>query len=240
VRSILLIARREFTSIFRSPQGFIIAALYLGLVGLYFNLQVLKGEKYSADVLKDFFQALSGFTMFFSIFISMGLIAKERESHTFPLLLTSPVKDFQIVLGKFLGAYLFLILLTLATIYMPLLVMVNGKVSWGHVFSGYLGITMLGGACLGIGTFGSSLTRSQIVAIFVSLGIGVPMVLFWLLGKHVDKPLSDIFGYMAIHNIHFSSFKSGKIHLRDIVFYFSIMSFFLFAATRMLESRRWR
>jgi ABC-2 type transport system permease protein len=240
VRRVLLIARREFVSFFRSPQGYIIAALYLGWVGLDFNVRVLDGEKYSAEVLNQFFFDLSGATMFFSIFISMGLIARERETGTFPLLLTAPVKDIQVVLGKFLGAYFYLILLTLATIYMPMLVMVNGKVSWGHVFAGYSGELLLGGAALAIGTFGSSLTRSQIVAVFVSLGIGAPMVLFWKMGRHADKPLDDIFAYLALHNIHFSAFKAGKVHLRDIVYYLSVMAFFLFSATRILESRRWR
>jgi len=241
MKSIWLIARREFASVFRSPQGYIIAALYLGLVGLDYNLRVLGGgEKFSADILKGFFQELSGFTMFVSVFISMGLIAKERENGTIPLLLTSPVKDYQIVTGKFLGAFLFLALLTLATVYMPMLVLVNGKVAWGHVFAGYLGTILLGASVLGIGTFGSSLTKSQIVAVFITLGIGIPMVLFWMLGRTVDQPLNEIFSYMALHNIHFSAFRDGKIHLRDIVFYLSVVVFFLFSDTRMLDSRRWR
>lgn len=241
MKSVYLIARREAVSILRSPQGFVIAALYLALVGLDFNLRVMGGgAKYSADVLTGFFHELSGFTMFFSVFISMGLVAKERETGTFPLILTSPVKDFEIILGKFFGAYFFLALLTLVTVYMPMLVMVNGKVSWGHVCAGYMGVLLLGAAVLAIGTFSSALTRSQIVAVFVTLGIGVPMVLFWLLGRFADRPLNDIFAYLAIHNIHFAPFKAGKVHLRDVVYYLSVSAFFLFAAARSLESRRWR
>ena len=241
MRSIWLIARREFVSIVRSPLGFIIGSIYLAVVGLYFNGFVLgNGEQYSSDVLSDFFYALSGFTMFFTVFISMGTLAKERENGTIALLLTSPLQDYQIILGKFFGVWGFLVLLTLATLYLPLLIMVHGKISWGHVMAGYGGVILLGGASLAIGLFGSSLTRSQIVAIFVTLGIGTSMVLLWKLGRLADRPLNDIYAYLALHNLHFMSFRSGKVHLRDIAYYLSVTTFFLFLATRMLESRRWR
>jgi len=241
VREVGLLARREFVAFFRSAQGYVIAALYLAMVGLDFNLRVLGGgAKFSSEVVSGFFFELSGFTMFFSVFISMGLIARERETGTMPLLSTSPLSDAHIVMGKYLGALLFLLLITAATIYMPMLIMVHGKVSAGHLLAGYLGVLLLGGATLAVGTFGSAVTRSQIVAVFVSLGIGTPLVLFWLLGRYADRPLNDVFSYLAIHNLHFSPFRSGKVHLRDIVYYFSVIGFFLFAATRMLESRRWR
>lgn len=241
MREVGLLARREFVAFFRSAQGYVIAALYLAMVGLDFNLRVLGGgAKFSADVVSGFFFELSGFTMFFSVFISMGLVARERETGTMPLLTTSPLGDVHIVIGKYLGALLFLLVMTAATIYMPMLIMVHGKVSAGHLLAGYLGVLLLGGAALAVGTFGSAVTSSQIVAVFVSLGIGVPLVLFWLLGRYADRPLNDIFAYLAIHNLHFAPFRSGKVHLRDIVYYLSVIGFFLFAATRVLESRRWR
>lgn len=241
MREITLLARREFVSFFRSPQGWVISAVYLALLGLDFNLRVIGGgEAYSADVLSNFFFELSGFTMFFSVFISMGLIARERETQTMPLLFTSPLSETEIVLGKYAGAWLFLVLLTLATLYMPAMILVNGKISMGHLVAGYLGVILLGGAALAIGTFGSALSRSQMVAVFISLGIGAPLVLFWLLGRMADRPLNDIFSYLAIHNLHFAPFKAGKIHLRDVVYYLSVTGFFLFCSARVLESRRWR
>jgi ABC-2 type transport system permease protein len=178
--------------------------------------------------------------MIASIPVSMRLVAEEHQNGTMSLLLASPVRDYQIIFGKFLGAFGFLTLLILVTFYMPLLIMIHGKVSWGHVLAGYLGTVLLGGASLAIGTFGSSLSRSQIIAVFVSAFLLMAMVLAWLLGRYADKPLDDIFAHLALHNIHYFSFKGGKIHLRDIVYYCSVIFFFLFAATRMLESRRWR
>jgi ABC-2 type transport system permease protein len=238
---IILIAIREFMAIVRSPLGFIVAALFLFLLGLDFHLRVLGGsQKYSSDVLASFFYDLSGFVICLCVLTSMGLLARERESGTIVLLLTSPVKDSQIVLGKFLGALTFLVVLCLLTLYMPLLIMANGKVSVGHVVSGYTGVLLLGCAVLSIGTFASSLTRYQFVAVLVSLGIGIPLILLWLAGRFADPPLNEIFAYMALHSIHFSPFKNGKIELSNIVYYLSVSAFFLFAASRILESRRWR
>ena len=88
--------------------------------------------------------------------------------------------------------------------------------------------------------FGSALSRSQITAVFISAFLLTTMVLFWLLSKITDAPLKDVFMYLALHNLHFNAFKSGEVHLRDIVYYASVCIFFLFAATRVLESRRWR
>ena len=156
MKNVWLIARRELTATLRSPLGFVVAALVLALDGLLFNLWAMGGgEKLSAEVLYEFFYAVSGTTMVAAVFISMRLLAEEQQTGTINLLLTSPIQDHQIVLGKFLGAYLFLALLTLVTLYMPLLIMVHGKISWGHLLAGYLGLLLLGAAALAIGTFGS-------------------------------------------------------------------------------------
>jgi ABC-2 type transport system permease protein len=241
MRNLALIARRELGYILRSPIGFLVAALVLAVVGLLFNVRALGGsEKLSTSVLMQFFFDFSGVVMIASVPISMRLFAEERQTGTLDLLLTSPLKDWQIVLGKFLGAYAFMILLTAATIYMPLLILVHGKVAFGHLFAGYLGIVLLAGGCLSVGLFGSALSKSQITAVFVTAFLLTAMVLFWLLSKVTDSPLKDFFMYLALHNVHFSSFKSGEIHLKDIVYYASVCLFFLFAATRVLESRRWR
>ncbi|HOX47412.1 MAG TPA: ABC transporter permease [Myxococcota bacterium] len=241
MKNVWLIARRELTATLRSPLGFVVAALVLALDGLLFNLWAMGGgEKLSAEVLYEFFYAVSGTTMVAAVFISMRLLAEEQQTGTINLLLTSPIRDHQIVLGKFLGAYLFLALLTLVTLYMPLLIMVHGKISWGHLLAGYLGLLLLGAAALAIGTFGSCVARSQVVAAFVAGGILVALLLMWLLGRVADRPLADVFSYLALHNAHFKDFMGGKIHLRDIVYYLSVSAFFLVAATRMLESRRWR
>lgn len=241
MKRIWLIAKRELAATIRSPLGFVVAALILTIAGLLFNTRALGSEpKLSAEVLAQFFFDLSGLIMIASVPISMRLLAEERQNGTLALLFTSGLSDAKIVLGKFTGAMVFLAALTLATIYMPLLILVHGHVSWGHLLAGYFGLLLLGAASLSVGIFGSALARNQIMAVFITAFLLAALVLFWMVAKVSEPPLADIFMYIALHNVHFFPFKEGVIHLRDVVYYISVSGFFLFCATRILESRRWR
>jgi ABC-2 type transport system permease protein len=237
----LLIARRELSGYLRTLSGYIIIAVILALNGLFFNAYALGGaSKRSAEVLSQFFYYSSGFTIVASVFISMRLLAEERQTGTLPLLYSSPLRDRDIVLGKFLAGLAFLSLYVLCTLYMPLLVMVNGKVSFGHVAAGYLGLLLLGSASLAVGTFGSALARNQLLAAITSAVMLVALILCWLLARITEKPLSDVFSAMSLWNQHFPPFQSGLVHIRDVVYYLVVTYVALFAATRVLEARRWR
>ncbi len=237
----LLIARRELAAYLRTFQGYIIIAMVLAVDGLLFNAFALGGvSKRSSEVLSLFFQFSSGTTMVASVFISMRLLAEERQAGTLLLLYSSPVKDHEIVLGKFLSALAFLALMTLATVFMPLLVMVHGKLSLGHIAAGYLGLLLLGSASLAIGTFGSALARNQVLAAVLSGCMLVALLTCWLLARITEQPLSDVFSALALWNQHFQPFQAGVVHARDIVYYLSVTYVALFAATRVLEARRWR
>jgi ABC-2 type transport system permease protein len=237
----MLIARRELAAYMRTWIGYIIIASVWVVDGILFNAFVLDGpDKRSAEVLSQFFYVSSGTTMIASILISMRLLAEERQQGTINLLYSSPITDAQIVVGKYLSALAYLAILTLGTIYMPALVMVNGKVSWGHVFGGYFGLMLLGSAALAIGTFGSSLVRSQVLAAIASTAMLVALLVAWLLGRVTERPFNEIFTGLALHGNHFRPFQAGVVHLRDVVFYVVFTYFFLFAATRVLEARRWR
>src|SRR5262249_52421131 len=153
----LLIARRELASYLGTLSGYVIIAIVLAVDGLLFNAYAMGGgSKRSSEVLAAFFYFSAGTTMVASVFISMRLLAEERQAGTLNLLYSSPVRDGEIVLGKFLAAFGFMAVLTLLTFYMPALVMVNGKVSFGHILAGYLGLLLLGSASLAIGTLGSA------------------------------------------------------------------------------------
>jgi ABC-2 type transport system permease protein len=241
MKSILLIVRREFTAYFKSPLGYIIIGLVLFIDGLLFNVYALGGEeKFSFDVLRLFFYFSSGTTMIASVFISMRLLAEERQTKTIVLLYTSPIKESQIIIGKFLSGFLFLFFMTILTIYMPLLIFVNGKVSFGHIIGGYLGILLLGSASLAIGVFGSSLAKSQILAAIISGGIIVTMLLFWKLAQITDSPLNEIFAYLSLYEKHFIPFMRGIVNTRSVIYYLVVTYFFLFISIRVLEARRWR
>src|SRR5690349_4304684 len=163
----LLIARREFFAYLRSPLGIVVVAAVLLIDGLWFYSQALSRHMLSAEVLTEFFNGASGLTMIASIPLSMRLLAEERQSGTFTLLNTSPVKNTEIVAGKFLSAFAVVTIMNALTIYMPLLILVNGKVSWGQVGVGYFGLFLLGAAATAIGLFGSALARSQVVAVIL-------------------------------------------------------------------------
>ncbi len=237
----LLIARRELGAYFRSMTGYVIAAIVLLVDGLLFNIFALgSGEKLSAEIVSQFFFYSSGLTMIASVFISMRLLAEERQTGTLVLLTSSPVHDWEIVLGKFLSAFVFLALMTLATVYMPLLVLVNGKISFGHLAAGYLGLLLLGGAALAIGTFGSAIARTQVLAAIFSGCFVTALVLFFHLAKVTEKPFSEVALALALWGRHFPPFQTGTIHARDVVYYLAIIYVALFGATRVLEARRWR
>nr|WP_217441796.1 MULTISPECIES: ABC transporter permease [unclassified Myxococcus] len=237
----MLIARRELSGYLRTLSGYVVIAVILALNGLFFNAYALGGaSKRSAEVLSQFFYYSSGFTIVASVFISMRLLAEERQTGTLPLLYSSPLRDRDIVLGKFLAGLAFLSLYVLCTLYMPVLVLVNGKVSFGHVAAGYLGLLLLGSASLAVGTFGSALARNQLLAAITSAVMLVALILCWLLARITEQPLSDVFSAMSLWNQHFPPFQSGLIHVRDVVYYLVVTYVALFAATRVLEARRWR
>ncbi len=241
MRPIALIVRRELGAYLRSPLGWVVAAVALLLDGLLFNFFAMGDTaRKSAEVLSLFFYFSSGTTMIASVFISMRLLAEERQTGTINLLYSAPVRDVEIVLGKFLSALGFLSLMTLATTFMPLLIFVHGKISLGHMAAGYIGLLLLGSAALGLGTLGSALARSQVLAAIISGCLVVAMVLCWLIGRVTEQPLSNLFTALALHGTHFQPFQAGIVHLRDVVYYLAVTYVALFAAARVLEARRWR
>ncbi len=237
----LLIARRELSAYLRSMTGYIIAAAVLVVDSLLFHGMAMGGQdKLSGEVLSMFFFFSSGTTAIASVFISMRLLAEERQTGTLVLLTSSPIKDWEIVLGKFLSAFVFLSLITLITVYMPMLIFVNGKISIGHLVAGYLGLVLLGAAALAIGTFGSALAKTQVLAAIFSGCIVTAMYVCWMLARVTERPFSDVFVALALYGKHFPPFQAGAVHLRDVAYYIVVTYVALFAATRVLEARRWR
>ncbi len=235
-----LMVRRELSSYFRGPSGYIIGALLLLVDGLLFNLFALGGqERLSSLILTQFFNYTSGLTMVVGVLLSSRLFAEERRDGTIVLLETAPVSLWQITLGKWLSSFLFLAFVLLLTLYMPLLVAVRGSVGFGHLLAGYTGLLLLGAATTAIGTLASSLTRSQVLAGVVGGFITTGLVLAWQLGNVAEAPFDTIFSWFALHNKHFLPFMRGIIHTRDIVYYLSVTFMALLLTRQVLELRRW-
>ena len=240
MRNIFLIAGREMRSYVRSPLGPVIVAGALLINGIVFYYYGLSQKLLSAEVLSEFFWAASGVTMISSIALSMRLIAEERQMHTFTLLNTAPVHDWEIVLGKYLSAFGMVAIIIVLTLYMPALIFVNGKVSIGHIVVGYAGLLLIGSATTAIGLFASSITRSQVVAVIVGAAILAALILLWMLASAIEPPLNAFFAALAFHHQNFMPFQKGVLELRGVAYYLGMTYFFLVSATKVLEARRWR
>lgn len=242
MRATSIIYRKELASYLRSPVGYLIAAAMLLVCGLLFQSQALGQEgKLSAEVLSEFFRYCSGCTIGAAIALSVRLIAEERQQHTIVLLNTSPVRDAEIVAGKFLAALTFLAFIVLASFYMPMLIKVNGKITMSQVLVGYLGLILLGGAVLSIGLFASALAKQHLVAAAVALVLIVVLLQLYPLGLKLDEPLSGVLQDLDLWHKHFGlGFMKGILNLRDVVYYVAVSYFFLLLATKTLEAKRWR
>jgi ABC-2 type transport system permease protein len=241
MNNIWLIASRDLHAAIRSSASYVIIATVLLLDGLLFNaLAMGTGSKLSQHVLEDFFFYTSGTTIIASLFLSMRLITEERQQGTLVLLNTSSVKDWEIIVGKYFYAIIFLGCMTALTIYMPLLIFVHGKIAMGHMLAGYLGLMLLGSACIAMGLLGSALAKTQLLAAMLSAAMLVTFILLWQLSYISNPPFDALFKTLALHNEHFEPFQRGLIRTEDLYYYVAVTAIFLFASTRVLEAKRWR
>ena len=216
-----------------------IAATLLG-EGLWFYYEGLNRQLISADALSTFFETASGGTMIASVILAMRLLAEERQTGTITLLSTAPLRDAEIVLGKFIAAFGVIVLMTALTVYMPLIVKVHGKISVGHILVGYLGVLLLGAAATAIGLFASALARTQVVAAIIGAALMIVLLLQWVVARVTEPPLSGFLAALALHHQNFIPFKQGILDFKHVVYYLAVTFFFLLAATKVMEARRWR
>jgi ABC-2 type transport system permease protein len=236
---IMLIAGRELNAYMRTWMGYIIIFFALLINGLLFNsFAIGDGAKFSAEVLEDFFYFSSGIGMVACVFLAMRLLAEEKQTKTVVLFFTSPISERQMIWGKFISALAIFLVMELLTLYLPALILLQGKVSYGHLAAGYLGVILLGMAVLGISLFSSVIAPNQMVAGILGASLTVTMLIFWILSNVTDEPFKGLFSYIAIHNMHFLPFSRGIVHIRDVVYYLSVVIFFVECSIRVLEARR--
>ena len=223
MKQIWVITKRELDAFFDSLMAYIMLVAFLGFSGFFTWL-------YGADIffikqasLQAFFN-IAYWTLFFFIpAITMRLFAEENRAGTIELLLTRPVTDWQVILGKF-SATLLLIIISLAlTLPYYFTVTTLGKVDHGAVWSGYLGLILISGAYIGIGLFTSSFSNNQIVAYLLALFIGIFFqIIFNLLGSGLSGFFGELLNYLSISS-HYESVSRGVVDSRDLIFFLSIM-----------------
>jgi ABC-2 type transport system permease protein len=248
--NVLHIAWREVKSVFTSGIGWLVAFSFLVLTGVFWTAMVqsyvLQGEDLVFDpygaqqlnltdwLLSPFFGNVAVVLMFVTPALSMRLYSEEIKQRTLELLLTSPVTSFEIVLGKFLGALAVLAILLAGTASGPLVLFGLATPDWGVVAAGYLGLLTLGAALLALGSFTSSLTSNQIVALVWAFGASLVLfILSWM-----QRDPTDAWAQISLLN-HLESLFKGEIKLSDLVYFAGFTFVFLFATHQRMESFRW-
>lgn len=231
------ITKKEFSSYFQSPIAYIFITVFLVLTQwLFFRGFFIVGQA----TLREFFGLVPIVFLLFVPAVTMRLWAEEKKLGTLELLLTFPVKDWEVVMGKYIASLGFLAVSVLLTIPLAITVAALGNPDNGALVGGYVGCILMGGAYLAIGLWISGLTQNQIVAFiitavicFVLYIIGDPIVL-----SSVPQALVPFFSNLSI-GYHFESIGRGVLDSRDLIYYLSIIGFFLFLNIRSVESRQW-
>ncbi|MBI4315336.1 MAG: ABC transporter permease subunit [Chloroflexi bacterium] len=248
MRNVWTIAKREFAHYFVSPIAYAVATLFLSILGLLFVVNVNGLAAQGGEPSMGFvFGPLTSLILFFAPVLTMRLMAEEQSKGTMELLLTAPIKEWELVIGKWLGAWFFGLALVATTVVFPLVLLAYGNPDMGPVYSGYLGMALLVGAILAVGLLASALTGNLIV----SVAIGYTFVLtIWIIGIAGDLLtaftgqatgiLSSLVNYLDFSNHFSATFGRGVIDTVDIVYYLSVIAIALFLATRVVEARRWR
>ncbi|MBM66408.1 MAG: hypothetical protein CMH55_09260 [Myxococcales bacterium] len=232
---------RELRGYFRSPMGWVIAAAVLFIDGLLFNgFAVGSGKRLSSEVVHDFFYFSSGTTMIAGLLLSMRLFAEELQVGTQVLLRTAPLSDWAVILGKFFAAFVYLALITLATLPMLLLVDLHGQLGPGHLVAGYTGLLLIAAASVAIGTLASAVADNQVVAAILGAAILVSLLLCWLLARVTEPPISDLLSHLSFFDKHFTAFMEGEVRTPDVAYYLSVTWVCLLIASGVQRMRRWR
>lgn len=241
MRAVWIVFRREVGQYFATPLYYLLMAGFLLLTALVFNNDLVISISFrpaSPAVVPAF---LSFTLVFLAPLLTMRLLAEESREGTLELLLTAPVRDADIVLGKFLGAWFFYtLLLALTAVYLAILVAIS-QPDLGHAASAYIGIWLYGGAALAVGLLFSALTENQIVAAFLSTAALLILYLGGLAGQIVaNVELARLINMLTLQGHFTTSFAYGLVRAEDAAFYAGLIVIALFMTIRAVESHRWR
>lgn len=254
MRNIITICQRELRSYFASPVAYGVMAFFAFLAGIFFfaivqafvrySIQAQMGRPMPLDVnemvIRQFLMNIAVINIFLLPMLTMRLFAEEKRSGTIELLATSPVRDIEIIIGKWLAAVLLYALLLAISLIDVALLFAYGHPDIRPVLVGYLGLLLQGSALIALGTFISSLTKNQIIA---GVGAFATALVLWIIEWLTNSETgvwAKVVGYLSIVQHFEPSFSKGVLDTKDIVFYISMIVLGLFLTSRSLESLRWR
>jgi ABC-2 type transport system permease protein len=253
MRNSLAIAGKELRSYFASPIGWVICGLFLLIFGYFFDtyveyflsssLRQLAGGgapmNVNISLIRPLLSNATVIVLFVLPSITMRTYSEEKRSGTIELLLTSPLTDWEIIVGKFLGAMGLYATMLLGTMLYMAVLFAYGQPEWKPLVAGYLGLLLIGGAFISMGLFISSLTKNQIVA---GVGTFVAGLMFWIINWMSDNAspaVAAVLNYLSITQ-HFDDFAKGVIATDHVIYYLSFIAFGLFLTAKSVDSERWR
>jgi ABC-2 type transport system permease protein len=248
MRNIWIIAKREYDHYFISPIAYVVAFMILLTTGIIFAVNILY---FIQNAFQTFGQVPDispvtgafGFLLVLSVpAITMRLLADEARMGTLELLLTAPVRDFELVAGKWLGGFLFILTVLAVTLVYPLILnsLVSPGIDQQLVISAYLGVILVAAAFLALGVGISAVFTNQVAAFFVTLSVFV--FLWWLIGfpaQMLQGTASEVFQYLSMQTHFYDAFNRGSVFLTDIIYFLSLIALGLFIGTTAVETRRW-
>jgi ABC-2 type transport system permease protein len=243
MRNSWIIAKREFKQYFISPIAYAVMFLVLLVLGLVFYANFFDAslQNYVPEV-KGTFDWMVIIFLFTTPAITMRLLADEQKSGTLEVLMTKPIRDWELVVGKWMGAMFFYSTILLITLVFPLILnfIVKPGIDVGGLITGYIGIFLLLASFIAVGVAASSLFSNQIAVFFTTLGILLVLWLIGFLGQSFGGTSGQVLQYFGLVNHFFNSFYQGVLELKDIIYFLSLTITALFLGSVSIESRRWR
>ena len=237
MRNLKAVYFKELKSYFNSPMAYIFLVVFAIINGYFFTRTFFL---FNQSDMRSLFNIIPLVYLFFIPAVTMSLIAREKNLGTMEVISTLPLKDIDFVAGKFLAAFSLVVTGLLVTlIHFITLIQVGTNVDYGAVFTGYLGLALAGAVYSSVGTFASSITDNQVVAFIIGIFI---VLVFFLMDKmlmFVPVYLTGIIQYLSV-DYHLSNISRGVIDSRNLVYFASVVGFFLFTTVQILEIRKWK
>ena len=238
MKQIWTIAKRELRSFFNSLMAYILLIAFLGFSGFFTWLSGSDVFMVGQASLQSFFGIAYWSLFFFIPGLTMGLLAEETRSGTIELLLTKPITDWQVVVGKFLSSWILIAIALAFTLPYYITVATIGDIDHGAVWAGYLGLLLMSGTYIAIGIFASSISKNQIVGFLLALLIGIFFhIIFGILAGSTSGLVGNVLNYLSL-STHFESISRGVIDSKDLIYFFSIMALGLLGAEYSLTRRK--
>ncbi len=229
-----IILKKELKHIFLSPIAYIFSAIFLVVSGIYFFSRFFI---ISQNDMRDYFTILPIILSLIIPPITMGLLSSEFSSGSYELISTQSVSPLEIIIGKFLSAVIFMLFALLPTLLYPITLLFLGRLDIGPVIGGYIGSVFLISALCSIGIFASSITKNQIISLIVALAIMIFLTIFLKLISLIFPSIANVMEFIS-SDYHFNNIARGVLDLRDIVYFLSITTIFLYLSNIVLENRK--